>query len=182
MKQIGWYLFRVLLAFDQFLNALFGGRPDHTISGRAGLAAEQGKPFGLAFERLVNALFFFDPDHCRRSIEWDEVEKPLRGRKTQRPLRLPSEKVPRNPRPRWTLTYWAVQALVMAVGVGWQALFVLPAEPQSLVFWPTMALLAGFCSVSVWKVGAPMHWAEPVLAWAALLWAPGWKLFSWLFG
>lgn len=177
MKQFGWYLFRVLLAFDQFVNAVFGGRPDHTISGRTGLAAEEGKPFGLAFERLVNALLFFDPDHCRRSIEWDEVEKPLRGRKRVRPIKLPSDRVPRNPTPRWTATYWLVQAMILAIGVGWQALFVLPGQPRAVVLLPTLGFLALFCSVSVWKVGKPMHWLEPVLAWTALLWAPAWRLF-----
>jgi len=71
------YLFRVLVAIDQLANTLLGGRPDHTISGRVGYHALQGKTWAKAAERVINFLFFFDPDHCQKSIEWDEVNKPL---------------------------------------------------------------------------------------------------------
>lgn len=71
------YLWRVLIAIDQLLNALLGGRPDHTISGRVGYHAKQGKRWARAARFILDRLFWFDPDHCYKSIEWDEVDKPL---------------------------------------------------------------------------------------------------------
>jgi hypothetical protein len=79
IKAGGWYTFRVLLAVDQLGNALLGGRPDHTISGRVGYHAKKGNPFFIICEIVIDNIFFWDTAHCRSSIEWDEVEKPLRG-------------------------------------------------------------------------------------------------------
>ena len=79
LRSLAYYVFRVLIALDQFGNALLGGRPDHTISGRVGYYALKNKQWALNAERVINTLFFWDKDHCRRSIEWDEVVKPLRG-------------------------------------------------------------------------------------------------------
>ena len=68
------YFLGLFIAVDQFFNALFGGMPDHTISGRVGYAAIQKKRWGLIMEKIINILFFFDDDHCRKAVEWDEVK------------------------------------------------------------------------------------------------------------
>ena len=71
------YLFRVLMSLSQLLNTILGGRVDHTFSGRVGRAAEEGKTWGKIMAEIIDTLFFFDPDHCARSIERDELKKPL---------------------------------------------------------------------------------------------------------
>ena len=71
------YLWRVLIGLDQLGNALLGGRPDHTISGRVGYASKIGKWWGRPAEIFIDTLFWFDPDHCQKAIEYDEVNKPL---------------------------------------------------------------------------------------------------------
>jgi hypothetical protein len=72
MKQ---YILNILIGLDQFVNAILGGLPDHTISGRVGYAAMRGNKIAILLEKLINLLFWFDKDHCRRSIEWDEVKR-----------------------------------------------------------------------------------------------------------
>lgn len=71
------YIIRLLIALDQLGNTLLGGRPDHTISGRVGHRALQGKRFYLLMEIVIDNIFFWDEHHCFNAIEWDEVEKPL---------------------------------------------------------------------------------------------------------
>ncbi len=63
----------VLYGIDQLYNALLGGDPDTTISGRMGLAIEQGRcrlcrPVCWLLDRI-------DPGHCARFIERDEGER-----------------------------------------------------------------------------------------------------------
>ena len=36
MKKLKKYIWNMLIAFDQFVNAIFGGDPDETISSRVG--------------------------------------------------------------------------------------------------------------------------------------------------
>lgn len=58
---------RILIGFDQLLNALFVGWPDETLSSRcwrwehAGIRAWPRK--------LVDGLFFWEKEHCRSSYE-----------------------------------------------------------------------------------------------------------------
>lgn len=67
MKRWFW---NVLIAIDQFFNAIFGGDPDETISSRAG---KQVKNSRFAYY-LCRALHRIDPEHCQKSIEPDEGE------------------------------------------------------------------------------------------------------------
>lgn len=67
------YLVNLLIAIDQFGNALFAGDPDETISSRAGKAARRGRRWGCVLCRVLDV---FDRDHCEKSIEVD------RGRST----------------------------------------------------------------------------------------------------
>lgn len=66
------YLLRVLIGLDQFVNAILGGNPDLTISGRIGyrIATNQAtKPE----KALCWVLRKFENKHCLNSIELDEV-------------------------------------------------------------------------------------------------------------
>src|SRR5271154_2626181 len=40
------YLHRLLVGLDQFVNGVFGGKPDETISAHSQQLAEAGNPFG----------------------------------------------------------------------------------------------------------------------------------------
>ena len=64
----GW---RVLLAIDQFFNALTGGDEDETISSRIGKAVERKSPCWIC-HTLCKMLHWIDPNHCQESIEHDE--------------------------------------------------------------------------------------------------------------
>lgn len=63
-----WF-WNVLIAIDQFFNAVFGGDPDETISSRAHKAKLKGKIWGCA---LCKFLHWIDENHCPESVEWDE--------------------------------------------------------------------------------------------------------------
>jgi len=66
------YFLRVLIGLDQFVNAILGGNPDLTISGRIGyrIATNQAtKPE----KALCWVLRKFENKHCLKSIELDEV-------------------------------------------------------------------------------------------------------------
>ncbi|MDL2266753.1 pseudouridine synthase [Desulfovibrio sp. OttesenSCG-928-G15] len=56
----------VLIAFDQFVNALCAGWPDETISSRAWRWHRNGTRTWP--HKLIDTLFFWDPDHCRQSF------------------------------------------------------------------------------------------------------------------
>lgn len=62
-------LLRVLVAFDQFVNAILGGYEDETLSSRAAKAARRGTLWGCY---LCKFLHLFDRNHCERVIEHDE--------------------------------------------------------------------------------------------------------------
>lgn len=58
------WLMKVLVATDQWVNALFGGDPDETISSRAA----RGRATHRWARWLCRVLDFFDPGHCDRSV------------------------------------------------------------------------------------------------------------------
>jgi hypothetical protein len=63
-----WF-WNVLIALDQFGNAVTGGDPDETISSRADKAMNKGKRWGCIMCRLLNLI---QKDHCQKSLEPDE--------------------------------------------------------------------------------------------------------------
>lgn len=63
------WLWNVLIAIDQFGNALAGGDPDETISSRAAKAKVNGRPWGCV---LCKVLDWVQPDHCDKALEPDE--------------------------------------------------------------------------------------------------------------
>lgn len=60
----------ILVAIDQFANAVLGGNPDETISSRAAKARLKGRRWGCILCGLLDRL---DRDHCNRTVEWDEA-------------------------------------------------------------------------------------------------------------
>ena len=69
----GWrkWVWNILIAFDQFGNALTAGDPDETISSRAGKAQRKGKWWAKA---LCWGLSLVDRGHCEESIDLEEGE------------------------------------------------------------------------------------------------------------
>lgn len=67
MSKFKKYVLNVLIAVDQFANALAGGDPDETISSRLGKHHKNS-----VFGKFVNLLFFWQKNHIAESIEADE--------------------------------------------------------------------------------------------------------------
>jgi hypothetical protein len=63
------YLLNLAIGFDMFVNALFGGFLDETISARSGRAAHAGKRWGKV---LAGALGYLFPNHCRHAELHDQ--------------------------------------------------------------------------------------------------------------
>jgi len=73
---LGRYVVNILIAFDQFCNALLAGDPDETISSRIGKMITSGE--GNYFTILVNDfLDGLDPNHSIDAIEPDEGDDQL---------------------------------------------------------------------------------------------------------
>jgi hypothetical protein len=54
------YIHRCFVALDLFLNVIFKGQPDETISSRVGRAATEGKLWGILLSKFLN---LFEKDH-----------------------------------------------------------------------------------------------------------------------
>jgi hypothetical protein len=83
-KFIGQYFYNLLLAYDQFFNAVFLGDVDESISGRTGRAIASGKPkwWVRYLAKFVDWLFLTligEKDHVKNAIEPEErpMEKEL---------------------------------------------------------------------------------------------------------
>ncbi len=57
------YIINLLVAFDQFINVLFLGQPDETISSRAWRCKDVSS-FWKVMRKFIDLLFFFQPQHC----------------------------------------------------------------------------------------------------------------------
>lgn len=62
------YFRNILISIDQFINTIFRGDPDETISSRWG----KDKDKTLIAKVGCNVLDVIDKDHCEKSIEEDE--------------------------------------------------------------------------------------------------------------
>lgn len=58
---------KLLIAFDQLINAYFKGWPDETLSSRA-WRWQKNKNRSWPC-RVIDTIFFFEPEHCRKSYE-----------------------------------------------------------------------------------------------------------------
>lgn len=64
------WMLNILLAFDQFFNALFGGDPDETLSSRMGKSIRDGHcPLCDWVCRFLN---WIDSGHCKKAIDESE--------------------------------------------------------------------------------------------------------------
>lgn len=61
------YLLNLLIAFDQFINVLFLGQPDETISSRA-WRCKDANSFWKFMRKLIDMLFFWQEGHCYNSF------------------------------------------------------------------------------------------------------------------
>lgn len=69
--KLGRYVWNILIALDQFINTIFGGDPDETISSRIGKITST-RPESCRFcVFLCKVLHKIDPDHCNKVIEKD---------------------------------------------------------------------------------------------------------------
>lgn len=70
------YFWNILISIDQFVNTIFGGSPDETISSRLGKWARDEKhTSGIRkyIYIIVNYIVeLFEKDHFKKSIEEDE--------------------------------------------------------------------------------------------------------------
>lgn len=67
----GVWLKNIALAADQFLNAIFWGDPDETLSRRAARACESGTDWGCTLCKWLDKV---DERHCQKTL--DRVQRP----------------------------------------------------------------------------------------------------------
>lgn len=69
LRVVGWYVVNLACALDQFVNAVFAGWCDETMSSHAYRLWRDGKPWGFLM-RVYDVLFFWQPQergvigHC----------------------------------------------------------------------------------------------------------------------
>lgn len=68
MNKLKKYFWNILISIDQFVNTVFGGDPDETISSRLG--KDRNKNWFTT--KLSAFLDLFESDHVEKSIEEDE--------------------------------------------------------------------------------------------------------------
>ena len=62
------YSLNLLIALDQFANAVLAGDPDETLSSRAWRAEQSGQRYWGWTRRAIDALFFWQRGHCERAF------------------------------------------------------------------------------------------------------------------
>lgn len=77
------HAYNIGLACSQMLNAIIGGDPDESISGRAGKGREDGSPFWTLAATVIDLIWWpIERDHCAKSIERDRGAAAALLRKT----------------------------------------------------------------------------------------------------
>jgi hypothetical protein len=71
-KKVNTYIFGILYSLDQLGNAILGGNPDQTISGRLGIMKLNNSKFACYFCKVLDFIFR-EPNHCENSIERDRL-------------------------------------------------------------------------------------------------------------
>jgi hypothetical protein len=66
-KKLGAWVWQILIAFDQLINAIFGGMADETLSSRVYRAEKKDRLYGVIFRPLIDWIFFWDKYHCMNS-------------------------------------------------------------------------------------------------------------------
>ena len=76
------YIWNNLIAWDQLINALFGGDPDESMSSRLGKWVGPKRESACwacknSAKVICAVLHLIDPNHCEKSIETDEGKDAL---------------------------------------------------------------------------------------------------------
>ena len=67
------YIKAIFIAIDQFLNTLFSGWPDETLSSRCWRWDRDGVRHWP--RKLIDIIFFWEKDHCKESYESELFRK-----------------------------------------------------------------------------------------------------------
>ena len=67
---------QIPIAVDQFVNTLFGGWADETISSVAWRKRNEGKGWAI-LQRVIDTLFFWQEAHCRSAYESERKHRHL---------------------------------------------------------------------------------------------------------
>lgn len=70
------YIFKILVALDQLLNAVLGGWADETLSSRA-YRAHRDKKFWGWLKYPINWLFWWQTDHCLEAYKYEVARHQL---------------------------------------------------------------------------------------------------------
>jgi hypothetical protein len=76
---VSGYVFNVLITFDCFVSAVFGGQPGESLSGRAGSALLEGKVRGKILAPIIDVLMHLVGEfptwrgHCVAAIDGDKA-------------------------------------------------------------------------------------------------------------
>jgi hypothetical protein len=73
LRRVRRWFWNVLVATDEWFNALTGGDPDSTISLRTAQAKGVGKAWGRIGCRLLD---FLNPGHCASVLGGEEAREP----------------------------------------------------------------------------------------------------------
>lgn len=69
-------LLQVAISLDQFVNTLFGGHADETLSSRAWRCKNKSKRWFYAW-KFIDFLFFWQDNHCKRAYMSEQLRKHL---------------------------------------------------------------------------------------------------------
>lgn len=62
-------IYQTLIALDQFINTLFGGTADETLSARSfRLGTIRQNKIWYVFQIVIDKIFFWQPNHCKTSF------------------------------------------------------------------------------------------------------------------
>lgn len=68
------YVVNVLIGFDQFVNTLWCGYPDETLSSRAH-RTQNASAFWKLMRKVVDGLFFFQKNHCHAAYRSEVLRR-----------------------------------------------------------------------------------------------------------
>ncbi len=69
LKKLQFWALQILIAFDQFINAILRGWADETFSARCYRVGSKGKIHFQIMRFLVDGIFFWTDEHCRKSYQ-----------------------------------------------------------------------------------------------------------------
>jgi hypothetical protein len=80
-NEIFWYFKNLAIGFDQFVNCVFGGYADETMSSRLyrlSVSDSNFAIFGKTMVIILDLVFLWQgKNHCQKSYEWDKAKMDL---------------------------------------------------------------------------------------------------------